>query len=240
MKIIKVLKIAQKIAQNIDQIIDLVDESISLEQVRSKLIQENIPFKEIQLNKEKLIKVVVSNISYIIDETSIREAKDFVWRLSDNELYSYSSRGDFNEIFWKNICTQYSDYNELFHATSKENLEEIKENGLETGNKSRAISNRSTGSAIFASTDQYSIDSYGDLIIKINMCLMKKDGYIPRVSLEEPIEEALMREEIARKLGIEDFNAISQYDSEGIFESTVVIYGDIPLKYLSFYSTTGN
>ena len=88
-----------KIAQDISGIIDLVDESSSLEQVRTKLTQENIPFEEIKLNQETVLKLVVSNISYVIDETSIREANDFVWRLSDMELYSYYCRGDFHDLF---------------------------------------------------------------------------------------------------------------------------------------------
>jgi hypothetical protein len=171
----------------------------------------------------------------IDDSPIIKEATEWIWSILDSQLDQYigEDNEDFNEKFWKDVCTPYGN-NKLYHATRSKNINEIKARGLLKMNKSRGINNKSTGNAVFTSLDETAIDSYGEIIIKINMCQMKKDGYMPEVSMEKPIEEAKLRNQLAWKIGIEEFDAIDGYSSDGLFETTVVIYGDIPPKYLSF------
>jgi uncharacterized protein YutE (UPF0331/DUF86 family) len=57
---------------------------------------------------------------------------------------------------------------------------------------------------------------------------------MPSVGLEGPVAEERMRDKLARAIGLRDFQN-HRYDelaSEGIFETTVVVFGAIPPQYL--------
>ena len=49
---------------------------------------------------------------------------------------------------------------------------------------------------------------------------------------EIPIEESEKLSQLAHKIGLQDFVG-PYYGGEGIYESTLIIYGNIPPKYLS-------
>ena len=61
---------------------------------------------------------------------------------------------------------------------------------------------------------------------------MKADGYMPEVSMEGPIEDALQKKKLGEMVGIPEYYPEQEYNSEGLYTTTVIIYGNIPPKYL--------
>lgn len=191
-----------------------------------KILKENNNiFKKIKLKNEYFF--ILKN--YIIEEDgSYHELNE--WINSVYDPFGYIEQKDFNKEFWSEV-----DYNYvLYHGTSEENIENIKKNGLITGNETRGIANRGTGSAIFLTSNKEVAESYtypDGKILTILVGKMKKDGYMPNVSLEEPIEEKIAYEALAHKIGLNNFN----YEIEsGIDETTVIFYDNIPKEYIVF------
>lgn len=141
--------------------------------------------------------------------------------------FKFIDAKDFNKEFWDDVGEGYV----LYHATNPDNIESIKQQGLTPQDETRGIGNRGTGAAVFTSSNSDTIDVYGAALIAINVGQMKQDGYMPFVSLEEPIEEKEAYEALAHKLGIEEY--YHEIES-GIDEDTVIFYDTIPVKYLSF------
>lgn len=196
---------------------DIIENKIDLNEVIQSLKNKNIPYKIIN----DVISVPINNQIYIIDEDLfIEPAEEWIWTVRNIE--DYINIEDFNTYFWEHPFT-------VYHATTPENIEEIKTNGLKLQNKTRGINNRSTGSAIFTSSEPDDIQSYGDIVIEINTSQMKKDKYTPEVSKEEPVSEAEQIESLANKIGLEDFQAEVEH---GISPTTVIFYQNIPPKYL--------
>jgi len=121
---------------------------------------------------------------------------------------------------------------ELYHATTPDNVAGILKQGLGVRSKTRGISNRSVGAAIFTSTELSDLEGgeYGDAIFQIDTAAMQRDGVTPPLSLEPDEEEREWKEALASKLGVEDF----VFESEaGMSPNTIVVYGHIPAKYLT-------
>lgn len=172
---------------------------------------------------------------YVIDdfdEPHLTNAKEWISNIPDHNLHNFVEYRDFNKDFWDDVGEGHT----LYHATNPKNKDEILKNGLGPRNKTRGINNRFMPSAIFTSDNPDSTEPYGTLIFEINVGQMKKDGYMPTVSMEEPLEDAKARESLAAKLGIEDYDYMSEYASEGLYENTVAFYDNIPPKYLKVYS----
>lgn len=169
--------------------------------------------------------------AYVVDDFTMPEFEDalqWVEKLYDHELESYIPTGDFNTTFWEDAGRGFV----LYHATQPEYVDSILKKGLKVMDKTRGLSNRGTGSAVFASTDVDAIQSYGSAVFEINISQMKQDGHMPQVSQEEPISEALQRKQLADMIGIEEYYPEENYASEGLYESTFIIYDNIPPKYL--------
>jgi hypothetical protein len=115
-----------------------------------------------------------------------------------------------------------------YHRTDEENLASIQEHGLLPEDKTRGLSNRGTGPAVFASWSP-ELDMYGALTLEINLYQMKLDGYMPGVQQEEPVAEGEVEQSLAHGIGITDYYAEIE---QGIDEETIVIYDTIPPKYL--------
>ena len=158
----------------------------------------------------------------------LKDPKDWIYTIYEHELYNYVPPKDFGKTFWDEVGPGYT----LYHGTDSANIEAIMKKGLSPRDKTRGINNRFTGSAIFTSDDPNSITSYGDAIFEINVGQMKQDGYMPNVSKEEPMEEANMRQEFADMLGLENMDFVSEYASEGLYDTTIIFYDTIPSKYL--------
>jgi len=205
-----------------------IDSADNLQACIDVLNQHNIEWQLVKFPNNSIIKLNAEGKVYIIPDPEYPQLEkpiDWIYSLSDMDLYNYAPISD---DFWENIEEAV-----VYHGTIGENIETIQEEGLKTQNKTRGISNRSTGSAIFTSTDPYSTESYGDFIIEIDLDKMKQDGFTPSASKEEPIVEAEQRESIARRLGLENVDFKSELESEGIFDNTVIFYEDIPNKYLN-------
>lgn len=194
--------------------------------------QYGLSYKKINLNDNIIITVFLGNKLYVIDDFDnpiLEEASEWLWNIFNlNRIEYYLTSSDYSSIFWKNLSR-----NEVvYHATTEENKDIILQEGLTRMNKTRGISNKGTGSAIFTSYNPDDIESYGNVIFEINLSKMKEDGYTPEVSKEIPIEESERLSHLANKIGLQDF-VVPDYSSEGIYESTLIIYGNIPAKYLS-------
>jgi hypothetical protein len=200
-------------------------------------LEENkIPHKEIKLKENNFVILEYENERYLVEleKDSYLEAKeieDWFYSLGDHEIQEYVDYEE--EDFWEEV------YNGTFfyHATSWDNLESIKENGLIPHSKTRAISNRFMPSSIFAHPNKHSISSYGDCVIGIDLYKMKMDGFTPEVMRETGVEEAKMKERLAGILRIDDFSIseyINQGMSQGLDEETIAITSSIPPKYLVF------
>lgn len=149
-------------------------------------------------------------------------AQNFIDNVNDVDDYVPNDPLD----FWNSPQT-------LYHATSIENKDSILRDGIGVDSKTRGLSNRSVGAAVFTSTNPDSIDSYGDLVLEIDTVKMKKDNYMPEVGLEPDIELAEKMNTLGNMIGLEDYN----YESEqGMDPDTFIIYGGIPKKYLSIYN----
>jgi hypothetical protein len=139
---------------------------------------------------------------------------------------------DFNSVFWK---MKYMPI--LYHCTEPDRWEMIKVEGLKAMNGSRGLSNRSVGKSIFTTMEELEVpffkSYYGDCVLAINAQAMKNDHFTPEVSRELDWDRASKLEFIMRKMGKEaeadQFIESSDQNTSG----TVILYSDIPLKYVS-------
>ncbi len=179
----------------------------------------------------RLLTTTINNRVYVVDN-NVKDAIEWIQELYDHYLSDYVNERDFNKEFWDGVTDGYV----LYHATNEENLDSIMKKGLRAENRTRGLSNRGMGSAVFTSPEPTSIDSYGAAILEINVGQMKATNYMPEVSQEEPFGEEQMRSAIAHKLGVGDHWQGNDYGSEGLAEDTVAFYGPIPAQYLSIYN----
>jgi hypothetical protein len=179
--------------------------------------------------------VIYNNEDYVVEcgenGVSVSEANQWVYDIVDLQLDSYIPAPDFNQEFWDGV----SENQMLYHATDSENVKSILKHGLRISSKTRGLSNRYMGDAIFTSLNPEAISSYGDSIIQINVGQMKQEGFMPQVSGEDPLSEDQQRETIAYKLGLEDFH-IEDRGWEGLDPETVAFKDNIPPRFLTLYA----
>ena len=201
-------------------------------------------FKEIGLSLDKIadfpnarpIYVFTGRdkIEYGVDEfpesPDIVKAHEWVNRIDDMYLEDYVEITDANEEFWRGVGTGYT----LYHGTTEENLDNIRQNGIEPRNQTRGISNRGTGSAVFLSSEPTTAQYHYDVVVEVNVGQMKADNYMPQVGGEEPIEESDQRSSLAWKIGLKDYYFEGD-TSDGLDPETVIFYGAIPPKYLRVF-----
>jgi hypothetical protein len=123
-----------------------------------------------------------------------------------------------------------------YHATPGENVKSILREGLSPMNKTRGLSNRWIGSAIFASFNPEAIDSYGDYIFEIDLSAMRKDyeqknEELPVIEMEPALYREKMINSIAWALGVEYSD--SEAANDGVDHDTIIINGHIPSEYIS-------
>jgi len=191
--------------------------------------------KQVQLNEATMLNVVKLGRNVFIVTLDgfpeIKNASDWIYELGEWELDELVAPKDFNAEFWDGVGPGYY----LYHATSNDNLESIQQNGLNASDKTRGISNRDMGNAVFTAPQPETIDSYGDTVLKIDVGAMKAAGYMPEVSQESPFGQETQRSTLAYKLGIDDWIG-GEYGSEGLAEDTVAFFDNIPPQFLSVYS----
>lgn len=154
---------------------------------------------------------------------------ELIYDLNDDTILEFFNYDDqrWSDKFWESVGSN----RKVYHATVEEFWPTIKDNGLEQRSDSRGITNRNTRSAVFVTTniEELDIGTYGDVHLEINLSAMKSDGYMPRISQEEPYIIDNYRAAIANLLDVEyDHNA-----GDGISPDTLVIFGDIDPKYIT-------
>lgn len=165
-----------------------------------------------------------------IEEQVFEDVNEWLVNINDDDLYEYidSPDEDFKKNFWDGIGSGSA----VYHGTSKENIESIKMTGLEQRQETNSLTNTSNGQAVYTSPIYETADYSYDVVVQIDLGLMKADGYTPPVSVESGVDEAEMRNSLAHMLGIEDYHGEDL--EQGLESDTVLIYGEIPLKYLRF------
>jgi len=179
--------------------------------------------------------IVADETVYDVESPDSGESvSNFVWGLYDYTLQQYaeehniSSSGGWDEIGHGEV---------VYHCTDAENVPSIMENGIDTQNKTRALSNRGTGAAVFMSYEPASAEFYGNACFEIAIGAMKDAGVMPELQQEDPIVEAKIRGAIAWKLGDHSNSwGESELAGEGIEENTLVMFGGIPPQFIKLYS----
>lgn len=215
--------VSQKVSCPIEEELENTN---SKEEIVYLLKKYNINWKYIDLNGNFIISMNCNNKIFIIDDFDFpqaEEANEWIYKLNDYELYKYVGERDFNKEFWN------SGIDFVYHGTSEEYIENIKVNGLNTGNKTRGMSNKHVGNAIFTSENIDSAYSSYDVILKVDVEAMRDDRYMPLVRKEPDVEISEYRNSLAYKIGLEDF---SDEAEQGMSYDTVIFYGNIPAKYL--------
>lgn len=222
----------QSVPKTIESLEELLYDVEGLPAIENILNKYGFEWEKIQFPNDIIIKITIDKKVYIIPDPNfdsrIEDSHEWLYSMFDNELYSLIPPSDFEKTFWNEIRPGYK----LYHGTSSENIESIMTDGLQPRDRTRGINNRGTGLAVFTSDDPDHLDSYGDTILEIDVGHMKSDGFTPAVSKETPLEEADTREALAHRLGIYDIDFKSEYNSEGLFDNTVIFYNSIPPKYL--------
>ncbi len=161
----------------------------------------------------------------------VEEKSDWVWipsarRLREKLTDMIEER--FNRMFWENP-------EPLYHGTPEENVETIKREGIKRQHKSRGLANRHIHSAVFTEkSPDYCQYHYGPEVFMIDTFAMKRDGFMPQVVKEPNHVESDVINFLAHKIGAwEEDRDYAQSQSEGTTEDTIIIYADIPPKYVT-------
>jgi len=152
------------------------------------------------------------------------DANHWIYNISPED---YVDEENYQEDYFAGIA---------YHATPGENVKSIMREGLSPMSKTRGLSNRWVGSAIFASFNPEAIDSYGDYIFEIDLSAMRKDyeqknEELPVIEMEPAIYREKMINSIAWALGVEYSD--SEAANDGVDHDTIIINGHIPSKYIS-------
>lgn len=161
----------------------------------------------------------------------LEEFTEFIGDVGNGRIYSVS----YDDILSKDIASQIEDeiYTQggvLYHVTTIEKAVDILNDGvLEARNETRGRTNRGAGRAVFAS-ELHPDNSYGDVVFEIDVDQMVANGFKPPVGREPPVQDAIADEAVAQKFHV--YQHRTELESS-ISRDTVVIYGDIPVEYLS-------
>jgi len=170
------------------------------------------------------------------DEEESVDMDRLIW--NDGYLDDIAEKMGYDDDFTKQFWNQHY-LPTLYHCTTEENYEKVKVEGLKQKQNTRgAISNRHIGPAVFTTQEEVEIssfkDSYGPVVIAINIKKMKSDGFTPEVQKEPDWARAEKLEFVLRKMGQENAEASRFVDSsDQTSPGTIIIYSRIPPKYLS-------
>lgn len=172
----------------------------------------------------------------------VKENEEEDGEIDQNKLYSNESYLndvaeklgydlDFNKAFWQYPQT-------LYHCTKQEHLPFIQQKGLLKRSDTRGINNSSVGSAVFTVVEdeiEHMKQYYGPVVIVINTKAMKADNYMPEVEREPDWDRAEKLAYVHNKLNPNKEKYPEQFidSSDGVTQGTVIVYSNIPPKYLS-------
>ena len=201
-----------------------LEDTENINEVKKILEALNIDYFQVDFPRANSIIVFDDKVW---DGGSVNDRLDWVYDIPDYQLHNYINVPE--ENFWDRV----GEGSFVYHSTSKENAEKIEQSGvLEARCDTRAISNRGMLCAVFANTELEKTDAYGDVTFVIDLNQMKKDGFMPEIGREEPLEESELRNALAHKIGLDDYYFEDEYSFEGLDPDTIAIYSNIPLKYV--------
>ena len=207
------------------------------EALESYLKTQGVPFKKVTFKHEILYNIANE---YIIDDPDYPDLEDiehWLFQITEHDFWEitgidYQER--FNNWFWDQVGSRI-EYNQVYHATREENVDQILDHGLQMAHESRSMENRHISSAVFTTLEPSLLYDgyYGDAIFTIDTLAMKRDGFTPEVSREPEFEEYYVQKLLADKLGYKEFERYKPTGmSTGNWDQTVIFYEDIPPKYL--------
>jgi hypothetical protein len=156
----------------------------------------------------------------------IIEKSEFIEQYYDNTNRDFEE--EVNTKFWQRPMI-------LYHATKDDNVQSILNRGLLAKNDTRGIYNRFIHSAIFTVSDINLLTDnnfYGENIFSINTIQMKKNGFMPHVSIEPSFLDLRKKSYIAAKIGFDEYDGDFIGDS-GEWEETFIFHTSIPKEYLT-------
>lgn len=234
------IDLIKKNGQTPEVLEEILEDMHSYVEILNALKKFGFNYEEIDLKEHKIITVSFpgswsQNSVYVIDDfedPDLTHVRDWVSNVTNyGRIYNYVDVPDFNQEYWDGVTNGAF----VYHATQQENKEKILKDGISKMDKSRGINNRFTGSAVFTSDNPDDISSYGTVIFRIDVGAMKNDGYMPVVQMEGPLQDAVEERNLAARLGDTEYDPVQSYESEGLYETTIVFFGNIPPKYLSIY-----
>ncbi len=170
---------------------------------------------------------IVSTLEeFIREKTRIQEFTEFT---------GVDWREHWTEEFWS-MVGKISEYNNLYHATTRENEESILKNGIRPTNETRIPTSKIRRPAVFAVKDLGFLEGgvYGEVIFSIDATRMKKDGVTPLVGREKGWERRDRAMHLKDELNLfGPVREIIEAGQGGSWRGTVVIYGKVPPKYVS-------
>ena len=203
------------------------DQELDLDEFKKIAQEKEIEYQQIKLIGAQVVFFSENGTKYIADlEHDVLEAQKATDWL-DRNMDSAENLVDVDNLddFWKSPPP-------LYHATDHENVDSIMAFGLNLESKTRGLTNRWVGAAVFTSMNPEAIDAYGDTIIQIDTNAMARDRYTPRVSLEPGVLEYEAQRSLLSRFDMEG-EYILDFPSDGIDTDTVIVDGPIPARYLS-------
>lgn len=165
----------------------------------------------------------------------IDDIKGWLYDLSDTEMFDFV--GEVEDIPNGHLGESLNEFkahpSEVYHYTTEEALEEIRESGGLDTTSGTGLTNR-FAAGVFTSVDpeEYADGTYGDICIDIDLPAFLKAHPDTQISFEPEVEECLMRDALAGALGLDDID-ISPDSSGGMSYQTIIVGSAIPLKFLS-------
>lgn len=150
-------------------------------------------------------------------------ATEWLYNIMNPE--EYIEQKDPLESFW-------SDGTYVYHGTEEDNLESILTNGLMADSRTRGLSNRGIGDAVFTTFDPEEAERYGDIVLQIDIGSMKNNGITFPVQMETDFEDAEVKSSLAHMLGLRYYEPEIEH---GMSDQTVVIHGNIPPQFIRVY-----
>lgn len=157
------------------------------------------------------------------------DARDYLDRISTfgryDDYFDVDLEEKFNEDFWSSPPV-------LFHGTR--DIDGVLRGGIEARSETRGLGDQHVGDAVYTSQELEVAETYAHGedagVVKIDTKAMKRDRYMPTVAMEPEVLEQDQLSAIAHRLRME-WNI--EYSTAGTYETTVVIFGNVPRKYLT-------
>jgi len=165
------------------------------------------------------------------DGTIMPEVYDNFYQISeriDTEDLEKSIRDD----WWREIRG-----GRLYHGTSAENLESIRQEGLNPENRTRGLGNRGVGLSVFATSSEETAAGYASFdgaVVEIDVERAVADGVIEQVSVsrEPGYDRADALASVAYEFDDYDFDPYSEFSGTGENPDTFIFGSNIPPQYL--------